>query len=446
MTHENKADLLSSLIEATIKAGADAADASLATSESLSVEVRNGELEGVEREESGGVSLRALIGHKQAHVSGSDMSPAGLNAMVERVVAMAKAAPEDKYCGVTPANEVATEFVDLKLEGDDCPSADTLKERALEAEEAALGVQGVQQTGHAGATWSASTAYVAASNGFSAVKNGGSTSVAVMAIAEKDGTMERDYDSWAKRKYVDMPTPSSVGLSAGERAVARLGAEKIKTQTAAVIYDNRLSSRLLSAFISAISGPSVARGVSFLKDNMGEQVFANGVDIVDDPLVLSGWGSRWFDGEARPVSRKKLIDNGVLTQWLLSGPSAKQLGLKPNGMASSGFGDPPGVTTSNLNLMPGELDQKGLMKQAGSGLLVTDMFGPSINPNTGDYSVGVSGFWFENDEIVHPVSEVTIAGDLPSMFKRLIPGSDLENRSSTNAPSVLIDGMSLAGI
>lgn len=446
MTQENKADILSSLIEATIKAGADAADASLATSESLSVEVRNGELEGVEREESGGVSLRALVGQRQAHVSGSDMSQAGLNAMVDRVVAMAKAAPEDKYCGITPAEEIATKYVDLKLEGDECPSADTLKERALEAEAAALGVEGVQQAGHAGATWSASTAYVAASNGFSSMKNGGSTSTAVMAIAEKDGAMERDYDSWAKRKYIEMPTPASIGLSAGERAVARLGAQKIKTQTAAVIYDNRVSSRLISSFISAISGPSVARGVSFLKDEMGNQVFADGVNIVDDPLEMSGWGSRWFDGEARPVSKKKLIDNGVLTQWLLSGPSAKQLGLKPNGMASSGFGDPPGVTTSNLNLMPGELDQAGLMKQAGSGLLVTDMFGPSINPNTGDYSVGVSGFWFENDEIVHPVSEVTIAGDLPSMFKRLIPGSDLENRSSTNAPSILIDGMSLAGI
>ncbi len=446
MTQENKADILSSLIEATIKAGADAADASLATSESLSVEVRNGALEGVEREEAGGVSLRALVGQRQAHVSGSDMSPDGLKAMVERVVAMAKAAPEDKYCGITPADEIATEYVNLMLEGDECPSADLLKERALEAEAAALEVSGVQQTGHAGATWSASTGYVAASNGFSAKKVGGSTSVAVMAIAQKDGAMERDYDSWAKRKYADMPTPASVGLSAGQRAVARLGAQKIKSQTAAIIYDNRLSSRLISSFVSAISGPAVARGVSFLKDKMGEQVFAAGVDIIDNPLEISGWGSRWFDGEGRPVSKKKLIDDGVLTQWLLSGPSAKQLGLKPNGMASSGFGDPPGVTTTNLNLAAGELDQAGLMKQAGSGLLVTDMFGPSINSNTGDYSVGVSGFWFEGGDIVHPVSEVTIAGDLPSMFKRLIPGSDLENRGSTNAPSILIDGMSLAGL
>ncbi len=446
MTYENKADILSSLIEATTKAGADAADASIAVSESLSVEVRNGALEGVEREESGGVSLRALVGQRQAHVSGSDMSPEGLQAMVERVVAMAKAAPEDKYCGITPADEIATQAVDLQLDGDECPATKTLEERALEAEAAALGVQGVQQTGHAGATWSSSTAYVAASNGFSATKTGSSTSVAVMAIAEKDGAMERDYDSWAKRKYIDMPTPTSVGISAGERAVARLGAQKIKSQTAPVIYDNRLSSRLVSSFVGAISGPAVARGVSFLKDKMGEQIFAEGVDIIDDPLEVSGWGSRWFDGEARPVSKKKLIENGMLTQWLLSGPSARQLGLTPNGMASSGFGDPPGVTTTNLNLAAGDLDQKGLMKEAGSGLLVTDMFGPSINPNTGDYSVGVSGFWFEGGEIVHPVSEVTIADDLPSMFKRLIPGSDLENRSSTNAPSILVDGMSIAGL
>ncbi|MFC7291087.1 TldD/PmbA family protein [Hirschia litorea] len=446
MTYENKADILSSLIEATLKAGADSADASLATSESLSVEVRNGELEGVEREESGGVSLRALVGQRQAHVSGSDMSPDGLQAMVERVVAMAKAAPEDKYCGITPSDEIATEYVDLQLGGDESPSADMLKQRALEAEGAALGVEGVKQIDHAGATWSASTGYVAASNGFSAVKTGGSTSVSVVAIAEKDDAMERDYESWAKRKYVDMPTPASVGLTAAQRAIARLAPQKIKSQTAAVIYDRRLSSRLLSSFIGAISGPAVARGVSFLKDKMGEQVFADGVDVIDDPFVLGGWGSRWFDGEGRAVSKKKLIDNGVLTQWLLSGPSAKQLGLKPNGMASSGFGDPPGVTTTNLNLAPGKLDQAGLMKEAGKGLLVTDMFGPSINANTGDYSVGVSGFWFENGVIVHPVSEVTIAGELPAMFKRLVPGSDLEIRGSMNAPSVLIDGMSLAGL
>jgi PmbA protein len=212
-----------------------------------------------------------------------------------------------------------------------------------------------------------------------------------------------------------------------------------------VIYDHKLSSRLIGALIGAISGPAVARGVSFLKDKLGKQVFAPGVNLIDDPLRETGFGSRAFDGEGRPVKRTALVEDGVLTQWLLNGPSARQLGLAPNGFSSTAFGDPPGVTTSNLDLQPGTRTLDQLMADAGKGLLITDMFGPSLNPNTGDYSVGVSGFWFENGERAYPVSEVTVAGDIPSMLLRAIPGSDLEIRGSTNAPSLLIDGMSLAG-
>jgi len=178
---------------------------------------------------------------------------------------------------------------------------------------------------------------------------------------------------------------------------------------------------------------------------MGEQVFARGVNIIDDPKQVGGFGSRGFDGEGRAVGRTALIDDGVLTQWLLNGPAARQLGLQPNGFASMGFGDPPGVTTSNLVIEPGKASLPDLMRDAGEGLLVTDMFGPSLNSNTGDYSVGVSGFWFEKGERAYPVSEVTVAGDLISMFLRAVPGSDLEIRSSSNAPSLLIDGLALAG-
>ena len=238
---------------------------------------------------------------------------------------------------------------------------------------------------------------------------------------------------------------SDLGREAANRATSRLGARKLESQTAAVIYENRLSSRLIGAFIGAISGPAVARGVSFLKDKMGKQVFARGVNLIDDPLRIGGFGSRMFDGEGRAVGRNALVEDGMLTQWLLNGPSARQLGLSPNGFASTAFGDPPGVTTSNLDLQPGDRSLDQLMADAGKGLLVTDMFGPSLNPNTGDYSVGVSGFWFENGERAYPVSEVTIAGDIPAMLLRAIPGSDLQIRGSTNAPSILIDGMTLAG-
>lgn len=441
----NSSEILDLLIEVTLKAGADAVDARIAESASLSVEVRNGDLETVEREESRGLALRALVGRRQATVSGTDLSLPALRAMSERVVAMARLAPEDKYCGIADPAEIATSHTDLQLECDDLPEADELERRGREMELAAMAVPGVKQMSHCGASWSASKSWLAASNGFRASKSSGISSMAAVAIAEKDGAMERDHESSSERRKARMKSPESVGREAALRATARLGARKLESQTAAVIFENRLSARLIGAFIGAISGPAVARGVSFLKDRMGKQVFARGVHLIDDPLRISGFGSRTFDGEGRPVLKTALVEDGILTQWLLNGPAARQLGLSPNGFASTAFGDPPGVTTSNLDLQPGEKSLDQLMADAGKGLLITDMFGPSLNSNTGDYSVGVSGFWFENGMRAYPVSEVTVAGDIPSMLLRAVPGSDLEIRSSTNAPSILIDGMALAG-
>lgn len=439
------ADLLQSLIAATLKAGADAADARLSDNASLSVEVRNGELESVEREESRGIALRALVGRRQAAVSGTDLSPDALKALSERVVAMARLAPEDKYCGLADASEIANDHRDLQLDCDDTPEAEELERRGVVMEEAAMAVSGVKQMSHCGASWATGSSWLAASNGFFAHKTSGYSSMAAVAISERDGAMERDHESSSERVLAKHKSPEWVGRGAGRRAVARLGARKLDSQTAPVIFENRLSSRLLGAFVGAISGPAIARGVSFLKDKMEKPVFASGVDVIDDPLRLAGFGSRAFDGEGRPVKRTALVKDGVLTQWLLNGPAARQLGLAPNGFASMGFGDPPGVTTSNLDIQPGKRSLAELMKDAGKGLLVTDMFGPSLNPNTGDYSVGVSGFWFENGERAYPVSEVTVAGDIPAMLLRAIPAFDLEIRGSTNAPSLLIDGMALAG-
>ncbi len=441
----SSADLLHSLIQDTLRAGADAADARLAENASLSVEVRKGELESVEREESRGVSLRALVGRRQAAVSGTDLSPGALKALSERVVAMAKLAPEDKYCGLAEPSEIETGRSDLQLDCDDTPEASELERRSREMEAAALAVPGIKQMSHAGASWSTSKSWLAASNGFVAEKTSGYSSMAAVAISERDGAMERDYESSSQRRLAKHKTPEWVGREAGLRAALRLGSRKLESQTAPVIFENRLAARLLGAFVGAISGPAIARGVSFLKDKMEQPVFAQGVDVIDDPLRLGGFGSRGFDGEGRPVQRTALVKDGVLTQWLLNGPAARQLGLKPNGFASMGFGDPPGVTTSNLDIQPGRFSLAELMKQADRGLLVTDMFGPSLNPNTGDYSVGVSGFWFENGERAYPVSEVTVAGDIPAMLLRAVPASDLEIRSSTNSPSLLIDGMALAG-
>ena len=438
-------ELLDGLIRDTLRAGADAADARISENAGLSVEVRNGHLESVEREESRGLSLRALVGKRQAHVSATDLSPSALKELSQRVVDMARQAPEDKWCGLPSSSEITSDRPDLKLDCDDTPQADELERRAVEMEAAAMAIGGIKQVSHSGASWQTATSWFAASNGFIARKSSGIASLAAVAIAEQNGAMERDYESWSERRGARMPAPTAIGKEAGNRAAARLGSRKIDSQTAPVIFENRLSSRLLGAFIGAISGPAIARGVSFLKDKMGKPVFAPGVDVVDDPLLVGGFGSRSFDGEGRPVKRTALVKDGVLTQWLLNGPSARQLGLEPNGFSSMGFGDPPGVSTLNLDIRPGKRSLAELMSDAGDGLFVTDMFGPSLNPNTGDYSVGVSGFWFEKGLRAYPVSEITVAGDLPSMLLRAVPGSDLEIRSSTNAPSLLIDGLALAG-
>lgn len=439
------AALLARLLDDSLRAGATGADARLGRSEGVGVSVRNGALESVERDESVGVALRCFVGQRQAHVSGQDLSPDGLTALVERCVAMAKLAPEDPYAGLADAGELAEGSPDLELLGDEPLSAEALEAEALEAEDAALAVEGVEQVASCGSGYTRSERWVAATNGFAAFKRSGSSSVGLAAVASKDGKMERDYESRSSRYREDRPGPAEIGRIAGERTIARLGADKVESQTTAVIYDRRLSTSLLSALISAISGPAVARGVSFLKDKCGEMIFAEGINIIDDPFRKRGMGSRAHDGEGRPVSRKHVIEDGRLVDFLLNGPSARQLGLSPNGFASSGFGDPPGITTSNLHLEAGTHSPEEAMASVGKGLLVTDMFGPSINPNTGDYSVGVAGFWFDNGEIKYPVHEVTIAGDLPGIFARLKPLSDLEFRGGTNAPSILVEGMSIAG-
>ena len=439
------ADLLNSVLEACTRAGASDADARLGVSEGVNVSVLDGKLETIERDEAAGLALRCFFGQRQASVSGSDLSKEGLEGLVERCVAMAEAAPEDPYCGLAAAEDLATDLPALELEGDEGETAERLEAEALEAEAAALGVSGVKQVAGCGTGWSRSERWVAATNGFAAHKAGGSSGVGLAALAEQDGAMERDFASRTTRKRADRLSPREIGVLAGERAVARLGPTKMESRTAHVIYDARVSASLIGAFVSAISGPSIARGVSFLKERMGEQVFAKGVSIIDDPFRAKGMGGRNHDGEGLPVSRTALVEDGVLKTWLLNGPSARQLGLRPNGFGGMGFGDPPGVSTSNLYLEAGTKTQAQLRADAGEGLLVTSMFGPSINPNSGDYSVGVSGVWFEGGELAYPVAEVTIAGDLPSMFARMICGNDLEFLGSRDAPSVLIEDMTLAG-
>ncbi len=439
-------DLLQDLVGAALKAGADAAEAVGAERRALSVGVREGDLEEVEREEARDLGLRVFIGRRQATVSGSDISNEARAKLVERAVAMARLAPEDPYAGLADADRLARgERPDLDLYDPTEPSAETLEARARAAEAAARAVPKVTNSDGGSASWSASQWTLVTSHGFVGVHRASGFSVGASAIAGDETGMETGYDGRSTRYDADLPAPEAMGTEAGRRAAARLGARKIASTTAPVIFENRLAASLLSPLIGAISGPSIARGTSFLKDKLGQPVFAPGVNLIDDPHRPRGLGSSPFDDEGVANGRTAIIDDGVLTTWLLNSSSARQLGLSTTGHASRGLAGPPGVSTTNLTLQPGEHDLGALMRDAGSGLLVTSMFGPSLNGNTGDWSVGCSGFWFENGEVAYPVNEITVAGNLIDIYGRLVPGADLEIRGASNAPSLLVDALAIAG-
>ena len=439
-------NLLNDVVAAALAAGADAAEAVGAERRSLSISVRLGELEEVEREESRDLGLRVFVGQRHATVSGSDIRAEARGKLVERAVAMARLAPEDPYAGLADPDRLARgPLKDLDLYDPSEPDAETLETRARLAEDAARAVPKVTNSDGASGSWSAGTWRMVTSAGFSGLHRASSFSVGAAAIAGDEAGMETGYDGRSVRWQSALPDAVAIGEEAGRRAAGRLGARKIASTTAPVIFENRLAISLLSAMVGAVSGPAIARGTSFLKDKLGQAVFARGVTVTDDPHKLRGLGSSPFDDEGVANAPINLIDDGILTTWLLNSSSARQLGLSTTGHASRGLAGPPGVSTSNLTLAPGDRSQSDLMAEAKSGLLVTSMFGPSLNGNTGDWSVGCSGFWFEAGQIAYPVNEITVAGNLIDIYARLIPGSDLEFRGASNAPSLLVDALAIAG-
>ncbi|MET0274661.1 MAG: TldD/PmbA family protein [Phenylobacterium sp.] len=439
--------LLQDVVAAALTAGADAAEAGGAARRALSITVRLGELEEVEREEARDLGLRVFVGRRQAVVSGSDISPEARAKLVERAVAMARLAPEDPYAGLADPDRLARgPLPDLDLYDPAEPNPEELEAKARIAEASARAVPRVTNSDGGSASWSSSQWRMVTSAGFSGLHRASGFSIGASAIAADEAGMETGYDGRSVRWQSDLPQPDAIGTEAGRRAAARLGARKIASTTAPVIFENRLAASLMGPLIGAISGPSIARGTSFLKDRLGQQVFAKGINITDDPHRLRGLGSSPFDDEGVENGPRALIEDGVLTTWLLNSSSARQLGLSTTGHASRGLAGPPGVGPSNLTFQPGDRDRAALMRDAGSGLVVTSMFGPSLNGNTGDWSVGCSGFWFEDGELAYPVSEITVAGNLIDIYARVVPGSDLEIRGASNSPSLLIDALAIAGL
>ena len=437
--------ILETLLAKARREGADAADALLIESLSSSVSYRLGRLEDVERSESADLGLRVFIGSRVAFVSSSDFSEDAVAALPSRALTMARLAPEDKFAGLAPSDFLARAIPDLDLEDSEEPSAETLVARARDAEQAGLAVSGVTNSEGGGASFSRSAIALATSTGFFGRYAGTSHSIGVAVLAGEGTGMERDYDHASARHAGDLKDAEEIGRSAGEKAVRRLNPRKVKSQNVPVVFDPREAGGLLGHFASAISGASVARGTSFLKDRMGSEIFAPHVSVVDDPHRRRGLRSKPFDGEGVANAHRVLIDKGRLTTWLLDCASAKQLGLTTTGHAARGTGGPPMPSATNLYMEAGGLSPEALIADIKQGFYVTELMGMGVNGVTGDYSRGAAGFWIENGKIAYPVSEITIAGNLKDMFRQLTPASDLEFRYGTNAPTCRIEGMTIAG-
>jgi PmbA protein len=432
------------LVQAARKAGADAADAIAVRSVSLSVEVRDGAVEESESAEGDDLGLRVLVGKRQAMVSSNDLAgdPAVL---AERAVAMARVAPDDKYAGLADESDIAHGFPDLDLIDRALPAVSELEKLARAAEEAGLAVQGVSKSGGASASAGVGGMVLVTSHGFRGAYLGSSHGISMTAIAGEGTGMERDYDYSYVRHGADLESPERIGRKAAERAVARLNPRKVSTRKVPVVFDPRVASSLVGHLASAVNGSSIARKVSFLKDKLGQKVFADGIRIVDDPLRKRGLRSHPFDGEGVAGKAMALVEDGVLQTWILDCATARELGLKTNGRASRGVSSAPSPSSSNLHMEAGKVGPQDLIADIKDGFYVADLIGSGANMVTGDYSRGASGFWIENGKITYPVSEVTIAGHLTDMFRNLTPANDLEFRYATNAPTIRLEGLTVAG-
>jgi PmbA protein len=447
LTESNEGlNLLDDLVSRARQAGADAADAVLVNGVAMSVAQRMGQREKVERAEANDLGLRVFVGKRQAIVSSSDWAPNSLDELVERALAMAKTVPEDPHCGLPDENEI---FVGPLIDPDICddvePSTAQLTTRAKQCEDAARSVPGVTNSEGAEAGWSLNEISMLASNGFAGSYATSRHSIGVAVLAGEGTEMQRDYDFCTKVYLEDLDEAEEIGVNAGERATSRLGARKVATAKMPIVYDPRIANSLINHFASAANGSAVARGTSFLKDRMGERIFAEGVTIIDDPHRRRGLRSKPFDAEGMANPEMTLVDDGRLKDWILDLRSARKLGLSSTGRAARGTSSPPGPSATNLFMQPGKASPSELIGDIKNGFYVIELIGMGVSMVTGDYSRGAAGFMIENGEVTYPVNEVTIAGNLKEMFMNLTPASDLEFRYGVNAPTIRIEGMTVAG-
>lgn len=440
--------LTGQLLDAARKAGAEAADAIAISGTSLSIDVLKGRLEHAERSEGVDIGLRVLVGKRQASVSASDISADTIATMAERAVAMAREAPEDPTVGLAHPAQLATGWNLAALELEDPaaePAPAELEEHACRAEAAALAVEGVSQVQSTSAGYGRRQVHLAATNGFSGGYGRTDRALSLAAISGTGADMERDYNGESRLFQADLPSPEEIGRIAGERAAARAGARKPPTGSFPVLFDERVSASLIGHLLMAVNGASIVRGSSFLRNHLDKQVLPEALSLVEDPHRPRVSGSRPFDGEGLATRKRAIVENGILTGWTLDLATARKLGMESTANAARGTSAPPSPSVSNVTLTPGETGRDELIRDMGTGLLVTSLIGSTVNPNTGDYSRGAGGFWVENGEITYPVNECTIAGNLIDMLMGLVPANDAKAHKSHMVPSLLVEGLTLAG-
>ena len=439
--------LTEALLAAAKRAGAEAADAMAVSGTSMSIDIRKGALEQAERAEGTDIGLRVLIGRRQACVSASDTSPATIAALAERAVAMAREAPEDPTAGLADPAELAATWDASGLDLCDPaaePTAAALESDARILESAAMSRTGITQV-EASSGYSRRQIHIAASNGFYGGYARSSRSMSAVAFTGTGTAMERDWAGEQRVYAADLPDTAGIGHLAADRTLQRPGAVQPKTGTYPVLYDERIAASLIGHLLSAVNGASIARGSSWARDLMGQAILPKGLSVTEDPLRPRLSASRPFDAEGLATRKRALVADGILSGWVLDLATARKLGLASTANAARGTGGPPSPSTTNIDLTPGTHTRDDLITQMGTGLLVTSMIGSTINPTTGDYSRGASGFWVQDGQISHPVHECTIAGNLRDMLARIIPANDARPHLSMRVPSILIDGMTLAG-
>ncbi len=440
--------LTEQILDAARAAGADAADALAVDGTSISIDVLKGRLEHAERAEGIDIGLRVLLGRRQACVSSSDTRPETIAEMAARAVAMAREAPEDPTIGLADPSELARDWdvaaLDLADPSEE-PAPSELQDHAARAEAAALAVPGISKVDSASAAYGRRRFHLAATNGFSGGYSRTDRALSCVAITGEGTKMERDYYGESRIYGADLPTPEDVGRIAGERTAALAGARKPPTGAFPVLYHERIASSLIGHLLQAVNGAAVVRGASWLRNALGEQVLPETLSLVEDPYRPRVTGSRPFDAEGLPTRKRSIVDRGTLTGWTLDLSTARKLGLASTGNAARSTSAPPQPSNTNIALTQGTRSREELMREMGRGLLVTSLIGSSINPNTGDYSRGASGFWIENGEIAYPVNECTIAGNLRDMLRTLVPANDARTWMSRVVPSLLVEGLTLAG-